>query len=69
MISRKNHDRRRQRRWPCRLQIHRPEQNFLLHIQKQTSGKIGLYMNANKTEYMCFRQKGAISILRAKPLK
>ena len=40
--------------------------NSLLHSQEQTAEGIGLYVNANKTEYMCFKQKGAISILCGK---
>ena len=35
---------------------------------KQASG-IGLYMNADKIEFMCFNQDGAASILIVKPLK
>ena len=30
---------------------------------------IGLYVNANKTKFKCFKQKGAISTLSDKPLK
>ena len=30
---------------------------------------IGLFVNSYKTEYMCFKQVGAISILKSKPLK
>ena len=30
---------------------------------------IGPNINANKTKYICFKQKGAISILNGKPLK
>ena len=42
---------------------------FLLHSLEQAAGGIGLYVNANKTESVCFKQNGAISTLRAKPLK
>ena len=30
---------------------------------------IGLYVNAHKTEYMCYNQKGDISTLDGIPLK
>ena len=33
----------------------------LLDILYQAAGSIGLYVNANKTEYMYFKQKEAIS--------
>ena len=42
---------------------------FLLHSTEHTAGGIGLYVNANKTEFMCFRQEGAIYTLSCKPLK
>ena len=35
---------------------------------EKTTGGIGLYVNANKTEFMCLKQKGAISTLNGKPL-
>ena len=38
----------------------------LLHSLKQAAGDIGLYVNANKTE---FKWEGAISTLTSKPLK
>ena len=41
----------------------------LLHSLEQAVGGIGVYINANKTEYMRFKQKRAISILRVKPLR
>ena len=41
----------------------------LLQNLKQVVGGIGLYMNANKTELMYFKQEVAISILSGKPLK
>ena len=40
----------------------------LLHFQEQAAGGIGLHVNANKTEYTCFK-RGAISTLNASPLK
>ena len=36
----------------------------LLHSLKQAAGGIGLNLNANKTEFMCFKQEGAISTLK-----
>ena len=32
-------------------------------------GGIGLYMNENKTEYICFKQKRVVATLSGKPLK
>ena len=34
---------------------------FLLHSLEQVVGGIGLHVNADKTEYKCFNQEGAIS--------
>ena len=41
----------------------------LLHRLEQALGSINLYINANKRESMCLKQKGAISTLSGKPLK
>ena len=41
----------------------------LLHSLERAAGDIGLYHNANKTEYMCFIQRGHISSLKGDPLK
>ena len=41
----------------------------LLHCLEQTAGGIGLHVNAEKTEYMCFNQRGSISTLKVGPLK
>ena len=41
----------------------------LLHNLEQAAGYHGLYMNANKTEYMCFKQKETISTLSGKLLR
>ena len=41
----------------------------LLHSLKQTAASIGLHVNANQTEYMCFNQTGDISTLNGSPLK
>ena len=41
----------------------------LLDSLEQAIRSIGLYVNVNKMEYMCFNQEGAISILNGTPLK
>ena len=41
----------------------------LLHSLEQVAGGIGLHVNADKTEYMCFNQKGDISTLNGGSLK
>ena len=35
----------------------------LLHRPERTAGSIGFHVNADKTEYMCFNQRGDISTL------
>ena len=40
----------------------------LLHSLEQAPRGIGLYINSDKTEFMCFKQDGAISTLIGKPL-
>ena len=47
--------------------MHQSKRN--LYGFEQASGCISLYVNANKTEYVCFKQKGAVSTLSGKPLK
>ena len=42
---------------------------YLRHSLEQAAGGVGLHVNANKTEFMCFKQEGAISTLSGKPLK
>ena len=39
------------------------------HSLEQAAGSIGLYVNANKTEYLYFIHKDTISTLNGKPLK
>ena len=39
----------------------------LLHGQEQAAGDIGLYVNTNKTEFMCFNHERAIFTLNSKP--
>ena len=41
----------------------------LLHSIEQAAEGIGLHVKTNKTEYMHYKQKGAISSLSYKPLK
>ena len=41
----------------------------LLHSLEQAAGSIGLHVNADKTEYMSFNQKGDISLLIGGSLK
>ena len=41
----------------------------LLHSLERAAAGIGLYINAHKTEYMCYNQTGAISTIDGTPLK
>ena len=41
----------------------------LLHSLEQVAGGIGLHMNANKMEYIYFKQEGMISSLNNSTLK
>ena len=41
----------------------------LLHNLELASAGIGLHANADKTEFMCFNQRGDISTLKGGPLK
>ena len=41
----------------------------LLHSLERAAASIGLYVNAHKTEYMCYKQTGDISTLEGTPLK
>ena len=41
----------------------------LLHSLEWAAANIGLYINAHKTEYMCYNQTGDISTLEGTPLK
>ena len=40
----------------------------LLHSLEQAAGGISLYMNADKAQFMCFKQDRGISALSSKPL-
>ena len=42
---------------------------ILLHSLERATAGIGLYVNAHKTEYMCYNQTGDISTLDGTPLK
>ena len=41
----------------------------LLHSLEQAEGGIGFHMNADKTDYKCFNQDGAVSTLNGSSLK
>ena len=41
----------------------------LLHNLEWAAGSIGLHVNADNTEYICFNQRGNISSLKVGPLK
>ena len=41
----------------------------LLHCLKWAAGGIGLHVNTDKTDYMCFNQRDDISALKGGPLK
>ena len=40
------------------------QDKILLHSLEQAATGIGLHVNADKTEYMCFNQRGNISTLK-----
>ena len=68
-IFSRNHKRRRYADDLALLANTPAQAESLLHIPKQTAGGIGLHMNTNKTEFICFKQEGAISPLSCWPLK
>ena len=46
------------------IQANTPDQaETLLHSLERAAASIGLYVNAHKTEYMCYNQTGDISTL------
>ena len=52
------------------LLVNTPAQvKYPQHSLEQAAENIGLYVNANKTEYLCFKQKEAISTQSGKLLK
>ena len=40
-----------------------------LHSLEKAAKNIGLYVNSDKTEFICFKKKGVISTLNGKPIK
>ena len=42
---------------------------YLQQSLEQAAKGFGLYINSDKTDFMCFKQNGAISVLNDKPLK
>ena len=69
----------RSRRYPAQtitnaddimLRVNSPAQDqSLLNSLERAAGAIGLHINADKTEYMCFNQRGDISTLNVRSLK
>ena len=52
------------------LLVNKPTQaESLLHSLERAAGGIGFYVNADKTEYICFNQRGDISTQKNDPLK
>ena len=52
------------------LLVNTPTQaESLLHSLELAAGDIGFYVNADKTEYMCFNQRGNISLINVGSLK
>ena len=70
---------KRSRRYPAKtitdadyaaILANTPDQaETLLHSLERAVAGIGLYVNAHKTEYMCYNQTGDISTLEGTPLK
>ena len=46
-----------------------PKPKTLRHSLERTAADIGLHINADKTEYLCFNQRVDISTLKGRPLK
>ena len=53
----------------CFWQIHPPQAESLLHSLEWVAADISLHVNTDKTEYMCFNQRGDISTLNGSSLK
>ena len=67
MISSRNHNKYAD---DLALLANTPAQTeSLLRCLEQAARGIDLHVNANKTEYMCFKREGTISILSDRPLK
>ena len=60
---------KRSRRYPAKTITDAEYAETLLHSLEQAAAGIGLYVNALKTEYMCYNQTGYISTLDGTPLK
>ena len=52
------------------LLVNTPAQaETLLHSLERAAGSIGIRVDVDKTEYICFNQRGDISTLKGGPLK
>ena len=51
------------------MHVFRCNSETLLHSLERATAGLGLYVNAHKTEYMCYNQTGDISTLDGTPLK
>ena len=68
-ISSRNYNRRRLHRWSNATWKYTCPNQIPLHSREQTTAGIFLHVNANKTEFMCFKREGAISALSDRSLK
>ena len=68
-VPRKNNYRRRLRRWHSDTGNTPNQAETVFYSLEQAAAGIGLYVNAHKTEYMCYNQTGDISTLDGTPLK
>ena len=69
-IPRTNNYRRGLRRWHSACgKYNPPKPKPCLHSLERTTAGIGLHVNADKTEYTCFNQRGDISKLNGSSLK
>ena len=53
----------------ARLVNSHTQADFLPHSLEQAAGGIGIHINTDKTEYMCFNQRGNISTRKGGPQK
>ena len=68
-IPRTNNYGRGLRRWHSASGKYTQPSETLLHSLDQAAAGIGFHVNAHKTEYMCFNQRGDISTLNGSSLK
>ena len=68
-VPRNNNYRRRQRRWHSDTGKYTQPSRNTLHSLRQAAAVIGFYVNAHKTEYICYNQTVDISTLDGTPLK